>query len=146
MPDVLPDNWPLWLVVLMIFVKVFRDDLAKFIPVAIQDHFRHYAKMRADRQEHSQEMEGMRIEAWRSVNEHLVRFITGQIDSRLAEVEKSIASLRALQTEDNARDRTLQTELSRAVESLHRQEIILEKVKSLLASLVSTHPAMQEDE
>lgn len=146
MPDVLPDNWPIWLVVLMIFVRVFRDDLAKFVPEAIRDHFSHYARMRADRQEHRQETEVMRIEAWRSVNEHLVRFITGQIDSRLTEVEKSIASLRSLQSEDNARDEMLQAELSRAVESLRRQEIILEKVKSLLASLVANHPAMQEDE
>lgn len=160
MPDVLPENWPLWVIVLMIMVRLFQKELSSilsgFIPTGIRDHFAHRARLRADRQEHQQEIEEASVEALAQhavnaqlqlihVNEHLVKFVTGQIDVRLNDLEQSLARLNHVLQSDLAKNTIVHTELSRIVDGMQRQEATMEAIKHLLAALIPKMPVMAEE-
>lgn len=143
----IPATWPLWLVTIMVFIKAFRRELATFVPAAVREHFAHLAKLRADQQEHEQEMKEASAEALAQqavsaqmqliyVNEHLVKFITSQIDARLLDLEQSVGEVTKVLQSDVAKNEAIRTELTRIVDNAHRQETTMEAVKQLLMALV----------
>lgn len=137
----IPQNWPLWAILLVLGVKAFKKELAILIPTGIREHFAHKAKMRADAQEHEQELEEVSVEALAqsavtaqmqliNVNRHLIEFITRQIDSRLSEIEQAIHELKLAAQKQDARGVMVQIEWSRVVETLTRTEKLLESIEA----------------
>ena len=59
----LPEDWPLWVVIIFQFLILFRNEIGKFLPSAISDHFRTRADRQADREEHKQAIEEVRLNA-----------------------------------------------------------------------------------
>lgn len=56
-------QWPYWLVAVLLFANLFRDPLSALVSQALPDHFKHYATRQADREEHLQDIEEVKLNA-----------------------------------------------------------------------------------
>ena len=145
-------QWPLWLVVLAILVKMFQAELASLLPKAVQEHFAHRARLLSSRQEHTQELEEVSVEALAqhsvtaqmqliNVNRQLVEFLTTQIDGRLTDIEETLEQVKDLALRGQASDRIVQVEWSRVVEALQRTERLLQSLEAWLHGVEREHAA-----
>lgn len=138
-----PDNWPLWLAAVAVFVKMFQSELATFLPSAVREHFADRAARRRDRQEHRQEIEEANTEAMLQssvtaqmqliqVNQTLVNYVTDQLDGQLADIAKMLLEVRDAVRDETAQSRIIQVEWSRVVDALARTERLLVRIEAML--------------
>ena len=139
-----PDNWPLWLAAVVVFVKMFQTELAAFLPTAVRERLASRAALRRDRQEHAQELEEASTEALMQssvtaqmqliqVNQTLVNYLTGQLDERLGDLEQLLREVRDAVRDETAQSQIVQIEWSRVVEALGRTELLLGRVEVLMS-------------
>lgn len=137
----IPDNWPVWLALLIVGLKTFWAEFKGFFPGAIKEHYSHQARLREDRQEHEQELEEVSVEALAqhavtaqmqliNVNQRLIDFVTQQIGGRLGEIEDTLDQVRRAMEKQDARGTMVQIEWSRVVETLIRTEKLLQSLEA----------------
>lgn len=143
---VIPDSWPLWTGLLLLFVKLFQKELATFLPAAIREHFASRAQLRQSQQEHDQELEEVSVEALAQssvtaqmqliqVNKRLVDFLTTQIDQRLGDIEQTLTTVREQSIKSQAQSNLVQVEWSRVVDTLTRTEKLLHSLETWFKSM-----------
>lgn len=66
-PEIDLNTWPVWLAVTVVVIKLFQAEIGTLfgviLPQGVIDFFRHRAAREADREEHSQELEEVELNA-----------------------------------------------------------------------------------
>lgn len=137
-----------WAAVKVLIPKIIEAQLAER-----QTH----ARLAVDRQEHDQELEEVRLNGLLQtsvtthsqlvhINEHMIKFITGQITEQMTDLRREVAALRSINQRGEAQSSIVAVELSRIVDSHGRMEQTMEQVKTLLMSLIKYQPIMIDPE
>lgn len=100
----LPNDWPVWLVVTLLLINIFREPLSALVkdavPQAVQEHFRHRASREADREEFEQNLTentlgaDLQSNAYREmrqqlIDQELVELVNTQLEYILNDAAKS---------------------------------------------------------
>lgn len=153
----LPPSTPYWVVIAVGLVIMFRQELGKFLPSGLQEHFRTRAQAEADRREHTQEIEEVGVEAALQhavtaqlqlirLNETLVDFVTGQLMGGIKDLQASMVGVRRCVEQSGGKESIVQIEMSRVADTLAREEVTLKQIETLLMTLVSQQEFMKDEE
>lgn len=66
-------QWPTWLLVTLLIINLFREQIGAFIPQALREHFTFRAKRKADKEEHQQQTEDTLLQSKLKAEDELLQ-------------------------------------------------------------------------
>lgn len=133
MPGLDLSTWPIWLIVGLQLIYLFKSQIGAFFPAAIREHFQSRAEQRRDSREHDQRIEEreqqrkswreeqwveliLRKDAW--LQEHLEKQLDS-IESGNERIVAELAGLRGEITADQARQENTSERVINLLTQIH---------------------------
>lgn len=117
---------PTWIVLILLLLNLFREQIGKFVPTAIREHFRNRAENQADQREHAQRIEETLID-----NE-----LQQRVTEQLRETRREDTLIKLLQDKDRWLENVLATQLERLGNG---QEKMIEELKQIRGGITRTN-------